>query len=112
MCRRGVPLRQGWQAINLEGVVMGSAAVRGPLWGTGPRDWAEVAEMLLRLSCGNLAGADVVTADGDVVPTRGFERRGLRSGGDFGIVSRFGFTRSPVPAILGGLRNQNVRPAR
>ena len=27
---------------------MGSAAVQGRLWGTGPRDWAEVIEPLLR----------------------------------------------------------------
>jgi hypothetical protein len=91
---------------------MGSAAVPGQLWGTGPRYWAEVAETLVRLSWGNLAAADVVRADGDVMPARGFERRGLRGGGNFGIGSHLGTTLSPVPAISGGLRDQHVRPAR
>lgn len=91
---------------------MGSVAVPGQLWGTGPRDWAEIAEMLVRPSWGNLAAADVVRADGDVVPARGFERPGLRGGGNFRIESHLGFTLSPVPAISGGLRDQHVRPAR
>ena len=48
------------------------------------------------LSCDNLAGADVVTADGDVLHAGDHERTdlmwGLRGGGDnFGIVSRFEF---------------------
>lgn len=91
---------------------MGSSAVPGQLWGTDSHDWAEVAKTLVRLSCGNLVGADVVGAAGDVMPACGFERWGLRGGGNFGIVSRFGFTLYLVPAILGGFRNQHVRPAR
>jgi hypothetical protein len=44
---------------------MGSATVQGPLWGTGPHDWAEfAAEMLVRLFCGALAGATVAGTDG------------------------------------------------
>jgi hypothetical protein len=114
---RGVQLRLGGRQINLEEAVMESAAVRGQLWGTGPLDWTEVAGALVRPSWGNLAGADVVRADGDVIPASGFERwdlsRGLRGGGgNFGIVSRLEFTLYLVPAILVGLRNQNVRPAR
>jgi hypothetical protein len=68
--------------------------------------------MLVRLSCD--VGADAVRADGDVMPASGFERRGLRGGGGgtFGIVSRLEFTLCPVSAIVGGLRNQHVRPAR
>jgi hypothetical protein len=53
---------------------MGSDAVQGQLWGTVPREWAEIAETLVRLSCGVRAG--VVRVDGDVMPARGFERRG------------------------------------
>jgi hypothetical protein len=93
---------------------MGSGAVHGQLWGTGPHDWARVAETLVRLSCH--VGADVVRVDGDVIPASGFERwdllRGLRGGGrNFGIVSRWEFTLRPVPAIVGGLRCQAIRPA-
>jgi hypothetical protein len=62
---------------------MGSANVRGQLWGTGPHDWAEVVEKLVRLSCGN-----------------------------FGIVSRLEFALHPIPAILSGLRYQHIRPVR
>ncbi len=91
---------------------MGSATVPGQLRGTGPRYWAEVAETLVRLSWGNLAAADVVRADGHVMPGHGFERRGLRGGGSFGIGSHVGVTFSPVPAISGGLRRKHVRPAR
>ena len=70
---------------------MGSAAVRGHRWGTGPHDWAEVAaETLVRLPCGALADADV----------------------NFGIASRLKFTLYRVLAIPGGPCNQNVRPAR
>jgi hypothetical protein len=84
--------------------------VPGLLWGTGRHDWAEVTEPLVRLSCGSLGGAEVVGADGYVMPASGFER--LPGGGNVGIVFRFGIVLYPVPAILGGLRNQHVRPAR
>jgi hypothetical protein len=97
---------------------MGSAAVRGHRWGTGPHDWAEVAaETLVRLSCGALADADVVRSSGHVMPVSGFGRRdllrGLRGGrGNFGIVPRFELTLYRVLAIPGGPCNQNVRSAR
>jgi hypothetical protein len=97
---------------------MESATVQGQLWGTGPYDWAEVAaETLLRLFCGDLVGGDVARTDAGVIPASGFEwwdllRRLRGGGGNFGIVSRFEFTFYPVLAILGGLRNQNVRQAR
>ncbi len=60
------------------------------------------------LSCDNLVGADVVTADGNVVAVGGTERLellwGLRGGGgNFGIVSRFEFALRPVSTIFGGL---------
>jgi hypothetical protein len=96
---------------------MRSATFQGQLWGTVPHDWAEVAETLARVSCGNLAGADVVRDDGNVEPASEIGRwdlsRGLRGGGgSFGIASRFGSTLSPVLAILGGLRYQIIWPAR
>jgi hypothetical protein len=96
---------------------VGPSTVPGQLWGTGPHDWAEVAEALVRLSWGNLAGADVFRADGGVIPASGFERRdrlrGLRGGGgNCGIVSCLEFTFHPVSAIPGGLRNLHVRPVR
>jgi len=107
----GVLPRLDCRQINLEEAVMGSAAVPGQLWGADSYDGAEVAATLARLSCD--VGADVVRAGGDVMPASGFERWGLRGGGggNSGIVSRFGFTLYPVPTILGGLRNQHVRPA-
>ena len=76
---------------------MRSATFQSQLSGTVPHDWAEVAETLARVSCGNLAGADVVRDDGDVEPASEIGRwdllRGLRGGGGtFGIASRFGFT--------------------
>jgi FAD/FMN-containing dehydrogenase len=60
------------------------------------------------LSCDNLVGADVVTADGDVVHVSDTESPhllwGLRGGGgNFGIVSRFEFALHPVSTVLGGL---------
>jgi hypothetical protein len=45
MCGREEPPRLGGRHINLAEAVMGSAAVRGQLWGTGPHDWAGVVEL-------------------------------------------------------------------
>jgi hypothetical protein len=117
MCGRGLLPRLGGRQINLEEAVMRSATFQGQLWGTVPHDWAEVAETLVRVSCGNLAGADVVRDDGDVEPASEIGRwdllRGLPGGGgNIGIVSRLEFTLHPVPAILGGLHNQIIWPAR
>jgi FAD/FMN-containing dehydrogenase len=60
------------------------------------------------LSCDNLVGADLVTADGDFVTVSEQAHPdllwGLRGGGgNFGIVSRFTFTVHPVSTVLGGL---------
>jgi hypothetical protein len=63
---------------------MGSAAVRGHRWGTGPHDRAEVA-------------AETLVRDGRV---------------NSRIVSRLEFTLYRVLAVPDGPCNQNVRPAR
>ncbi len=60
------------------------------------------------LSCDNLVGADMVTADGDLVRVSESEQPdllwGLRGGGgNFGVVSRFEFALHPVQTVLGGL---------
>jgi SAM-dependent methyltransferase len=44
----GCAAEPGWQVTELRGGCEGSATVQGQLWGTGPHDWAEVIEPLLR----------------------------------------------------------------
>jgi hypothetical protein len=85
MCRRGISPRLGGRKVNLEEleeVVMGSVTVQGQPWGAGPPDRAEVAEMLVQLSCGN-----------------------------FRITSRVKLSLSPVSATLGGIGSHAIRPA-
>jgi hypothetical protein len=60
------------------------------------------------LSCDNLIAADVVTADGGVLPVSESVRPdllwGLRGGGgNFGIVASLTFSLHPVSTVLGGL---------
>lgn len=60
------------------------------------------------LACDNLISADVVTASGDRVHTTSEQEAqllwGLRGGGgNFGIVSRFGFRQHPVRDVYGGM---------
>jgi FAD/FMN-containing dehydrogenase len=60
------------------------------------------------LACDNVIGADLVTADGDLVHVSDSDHPellwGLRGGGgNFGIVSRFEFALHPVTTVLGGM---------
>jgi hypothetical protein len=87
---------------------MGPAAVQGRLWGTASHAWAGVVELLVRLSCGNLAGADVVTADRCVVPASEIVRW-LYSGEPCGWLAwrKHEFDASNLVS-----RSQNIGPAR
>jgi FAD/FMN-containing dehydrogenase len=60
------------------------------------------------LTVDNLLGADVITADGELVSTDAESHPDLfwairGGGGNFGVVSRFRFTLQPVDRIVGGM---------
>jgi FAD/FMN-containing dehydrogenase len=60
------------------------------------------------LACDNLVGAEVVTADGDVVRADAWQNPELLwalrgGGGNFGVVSRFELELHPVSTVLAGL---------
>ncbi len=60
------------------------------------------------LSCDNLLSADVVTADGTLIPAGGSEHADLfwalrGGGGNFGIVTSFEYRLHPVRSVVGGL---------
>jgi FAD/FMN-containing dehydrogenase len=88
----------------------------GGLTLTGGISWLIASE---GFACDALVGAQLVTADGDVVEVD--ERRepellwGLRGGGgNFGIVTRLRYALTPVPAMFGGrlrFRGERLRDA-
>jgi FAD/FMN-containing dehydrogenase len=86
------------------GGVVGTTGIGGLTLGGG------IGHLLGRfgLTCDNLVGAEVVTAEGRVVAaddeTNADLFWGLRGGGgNFGVVTRFDYRLHPVPKLLGGM---------